>query len=158
MLKGSAKMSHIEPHLYTDEQYQRIGMLDAWHTLLDAHNALLYGFIQNRLPEPGKAIDITEAENHISRIEKEWEAEKQIRDSGHQWTGAPAFSTMPLNAKLYLHSVLLDVLPDESSIEPADNPKGAQLQPPERSSFLRRILQKLMNNEYHRRRINDTNY
>lgn len=99
-------MNHIEPRVYTDDQYRRIGVLGAWNTLFDAHNAISYGFIKYRLPEPGKPIDVAEAEAHVIRIEKEWEAERQRRDPTQQWTGAPPFSTMPLNAKLYLHSVL----------------------------------------------------
>lgn len=99
-------MSHIETRSYTDEGYQSLGMLGCWTILLDISNALRYGFEQNRLPEPGAAIDITEAENHISNIEKEWAAEKAKRDFSNQWAAAPPFSSMPQNAKLYLHSVL----------------------------------------------------
>ncbi len=101
-------MSHIEHRTYTDEQYQYIGMLDSWTILLDIHNALRYGFAQYRLPEPGRSIDIEEAEDHVKRIEREWRAEKLKRDFSNEWAGAPPFSTMSINAKLYLHSVLRD--------------------------------------------------
>lgn len=102
-------MNHIEPRICTEHQYRQMRMLSAWATLLDIHNAIVYGFVQYRLPEPGKPIDVAEAEAHVAHIEKEWEAESQRRDLDHQWTGAPPFSKMPLNAKLYLHSVLLEV-------------------------------------------------
>ena len=101
-------MNHIEPRVYTDQQYIEIGALEAWQILLDIHNAELYGFVQNRLPEPGRAIDVAESEAHVANIEKEWEAEKLKRDFSNQWTGAPPFSKMSLNAKLYLHTVLID--------------------------------------------------
>ncbi len=99
-------MNHIEPQAYTDLQYRQIGELGAWHTLLDIHNAVLYGFINCRLPQPGRSVDVAEAEAHIASIEREWEAESLRRDTTHQWSGAPPLSNMPLNAKLYLHSVL----------------------------------------------------
>ncbi len=101
-------MRHIEPRVYSDNQYREIGMLECWHTLLDIHNAVVYGFAENRLPEPGRPIEVKEAETHIQRIEKEWEAEKLKRDFSNEWTGAPALTGMPKNAKLYLHSVLQD--------------------------------------------------
>ncbi len=101
-------MNHLERQAWPDDEYQRKGVRSAWNFLLDAHNAIQYGFVQCRLPEPGKPIDVAEAEAHATRIEKEWQAESQRRDLTHQWTGAPAFSAMPLNAKLYLHSVLSD--------------------------------------------------
>jgi hypothetical protein len=99
-------MNHIEPREYSDIQYREIGVLGHWNILLDIHNALVYGFVQNRLPEPGRSIDVAEAEAHVASIEKEWEAERLRRNSTQQWTGAPPFSVMPVNAKLYLHSVL----------------------------------------------------
>ncbi len=99
-------MNHLERQAWPDAEYQRKGVRSAWNTLLDAHNAVLYGFIQYRLPEPGKPIDVAEAEAHVDRIEKEWQAESQRRDLAHQWSGAPPLTSMPLNAKLYLHSVL----------------------------------------------------
>ncbi len=99
-------MSHMEPREYSDVQYRQIGMLGNWNILLDAHNAMRYGFLQCRLPKPGKPIDIMEAEAHIARIENEWEVESLRRDPTRQWTGAPPFTKMPLDAKLYLHSVL----------------------------------------------------
>ncbi len=101
-------MRHIEPRVYSDNQYREIGMLDCWYALLDIHNAVVYGFAQNRLPEPGRKIDVAEAEVHIYHVEKEWEAEKLKRDFSNEWTGAPSFTRMPLNAKLYLHTVLRD--------------------------------------------------
>ena len=107
------EMNHIEPHVYTEDQYRNLGVFNAWNILLDAHNAVVYGFVKYRLPEPGKAIDVAEAEAHIAHIEKEWEAERQKRDPSHQWTGAPPFTAMPVNAKLYLHSVLAEKEPVE---------------------------------------------
>jgi len=101
-------MSIYEPRLYTDEGYLSIGMLDCWHILLDINNAVLNGFAENRLPEPGREIDVSEAEAHIANIEKEWEAEKVKRDFSNEWTGAPPFTRMPQQAKLYLHMVLRD--------------------------------------------------
>lgn len=101
-------MRHIEPRVYTDLQYREIGMLDCWHTLLDIHNAVMYGFVDNRLPEPGRPIDVDDAEIHVYHVEKEWEAEKLKRDFSNEWTGAPSFTNMPLNAKLYLHAALRD--------------------------------------------------
>jgi hypothetical protein len=101
-------VSHIETRTYTDEGYRSLGMLGCWSILLDIANAVRYEFAQNRLPEPGKAIDVAEAEAHISNIEKEWAAEKSKRDFSNQWSSAPPFSAMPQNAKLYLHSVLRD--------------------------------------------------
>jgi hypothetical protein len=101
-------MRHIEPRVYSDNQYREIGMLDSWHTLLDIHNAVMYGFVNNRLPEPGRPIEVKEAETHVQHIEKEWEAEKLKRDFSNEWTGAPPFTRMPVNAKLYLHTVLQD--------------------------------------------------
>ncbi len=138
-------MNHLETRLYTDEQYQRIGMLDAWHILLDAHNGLLYGFIENRLPEPGKAIDVSEAETHISHIEKEWEAERKARDFTNQWTGAPDITSMPLNAKLYLHSVLPEKSAYEATCSQADNNCP---QPKEKPGFFRRLMMKWMGRDY----------
>ncbi len=101
-------MRHIEPRVYSDNQYREIGMLECWHILLDIHNAVLYGFSENRLPEPGRPIDVKEAETHVQRIEKEWEAEKLKRDFSNEWAGAPTLTRMPQNTKLYLHSVLQD--------------------------------------------------
>ena len=101
-------MNHIEPRPYTDEQYRQSGVLGDWNTLLDIYNAVHYGYAQYRLPTPGKPIDVAEAETHIAKVEREWEAERQKRDPTQQWTGAPPFLTMPLNAKLFLHSVLLE--------------------------------------------------
>jgi len=101
-------MRHLERRVYSDYQYREIGVLGLWNTLLDIHNAVLYGFVQNRLPEPGQAIDLAEAEEHVANVEKEWQAEKQKRDFSNEWTGAPPLSSMPVNAKLYLHSVLRD--------------------------------------------------
>jgi hypothetical protein len=99
---------HIEPRVYSDQQYIEIGALEPWKILLDIHNAVVYGFVQNRLPEPGRPIDTAEAEDHIANVEKEWLAEKVKRDFSHEWTGAPPFTKMSQNAKLYLHSVLHD--------------------------------------------------
>ncbi len=99
-------MNHIERREYSDFQYRQIGMLSNWHALLDIHNALRYGFIQYRLPKPGKSIDTEEAEAHVVRIEKEWKEESLRRDPGQQWTGAPPLSRIPIDAKLYLHSIL----------------------------------------------------
>ena len=82
--------------------------MGAWEILLDIHNAIAYGFIQNRLPAPGRPISIQEAENHMVNIEKEWLSEKLKRDFSNEWTGAPPFTSMDINAKLYLHSVLRD--------------------------------------------------
>ncbi len=101
-------MRHIEPRVYSDQQYIEIGALEMWKTLLDIHNAVVYGFAQNRLPQPGRPIDVKEAENHIAHVEEEWQAEKVKRDFSLEWTGAPPFTKMPQNAKLYLHSVLRD--------------------------------------------------
>ncbi len=95
-------------------------MLECWHTLLDIHNALVYGFIQNRMPEPGRTIDIEDANIHVYHIEKEWEAEKLKRDFSNEWSGAPPFSRMPSNAKLYLHTVLRDLW-RENRISPIDS-------------------------------------
>lgn len=99
-------MNHLEPREYSDIQYLQIGMLRNWNFLLDIHNAMRYGFIQYRLPKPGKPIDPGQAEAHIEHIGKEWKEESLRRDPGHRWTGAPPLTKMPLNAKLYLHSVL----------------------------------------------------
>jgi hypothetical protein len=105
---------HLEPRVYSDQQYREIGALEAWHILLDIHNAVLYGFTQCRMPEPGRSIDIAEAEDHVVNIEKEWLAEKVKRDFSNEWTGAPPFTKMPQNAKLYLHSVLRDAWKNNS--------------------------------------------
>ncbi len=105
-------MKHIEPRVYSDFQYREIGALVPWHILLDIHNAVLYGFSQCRLPEPGRPIDVDEAEAHIVNIEKEWLAEKTKRDFSNEWTGAPPFTKMSKNAKLYLHTVLRDAWQD----------------------------------------------
>jgi hypothetical protein len=99
-------MNHTERREYSDFQYRQIGMLGNWHALLDIHNAVRYGFLQYRFPKPGKPIDTEEAEAHIVRIEKEWREESLRRDPGQQWTGAPPLTKIPLDAKLYLHSVL----------------------------------------------------
>ena len=101
-------MSHVETRTYSDESYESLGVMGCWGILLDIANAVRYEFTQNRLPEPGRAIDVAEAEAHITNIEKEWSAEKIKRDFCNRWAPAPSFSTMPLNAKLYLHSVLRD--------------------------------------------------
>ena len=101
-------MKHIETRTYTDEQYQYIGMLECWTILLDIHNALQYGFVQCRLPEPGRSIDVEEAEDHVNHIEREWRAEKLKRDFSNEWAGSPPLSNMSTNAKLYLHTVLRD--------------------------------------------------
>jgi hypothetical protein len=101
-------MKHIEPRVYSDNQYQEIAMMDCWYTLLDIHNAVQYGFVDNRLAEPGRTIDTQDAEIHVAHVENEWEAEKQKRDFSNEWTGAPPLTKMPLNAKLYLHTVLVD--------------------------------------------------
>jgi hypothetical protein len=113
-------VNHIERRVYSDHQYIDIGALDAWHILLDIHNALVYGFIDNRLPEPGRSIDVTEAEEHVANVEKEWQSEKMRRDFSNDWTGSPPFSTMPVNAKLYLHSVLHDAWQGVKGKEPED--------------------------------------
>ena len=119
-------MSHIEHRTYTDEQYEYIGMLESWTILLDIHNAVQYGFAENRLPEPGRTIDVEEAEKHVRNIEKEWSLEANKRDLDNVWTGAPPFSRMPVNAKLYLHSVLRDAwktaLARDKDIEQAFRP------------------------------------
>ncbi len=47
-----------------------------------------------------------DAETHVARIENEWKEESLRRDPVQQWTGAPPLTQMPLEAKLYLHSVL----------------------------------------------------
>jgi hypothetical protein len=101
-------MSHIERRIYRDQQYQEIGALESWSILLDIHNALVYGFIECRLPEPGRPISVSEAEKHISSIELEWQAEARKRDLDNEWSGSPPISRMPLEAKLYLHSILQD--------------------------------------------------
>jgi hypothetical protein len=101
-------VSHIEKWVYPEEQYVQIGALEPWKLMLDIHNAILYGFVEDRLPEPGRAIDIAEAEAHVEHMEAEWEREAQGRDPSGLWTGAPPLSAMPLNAKLYLHSVQCD--------------------------------------------------
>lgn len=101
-------MNHIERRIYPEEQYRQIGMVESWGILLDIHNALQYGFIQNRLPEPGRPIDAEETEAHVFNIEKEWREEKERRDSSDNWAGAPKFSRMPQQAKFYLHSILRD--------------------------------------------------
>jgi|WetSurMetagenome_2_1015567.scaffolds.fasta_scaffold821761_2 hypothetical protein len=101
-------MSHIEPRVYPEWQYREIGAFRAWNILLDIHNAVLYGFAGNRLPEPGKSINVAEAEAHVVNIQKEWEAEARGRDLSHEWTGSPPFTSMPQNAKLYLHEILQD--------------------------------------------------
>jgi hypothetical protein len=101
-------MRHIETRTYTDEGYKFIGMFESWNILLDIHNAVMYGFADCRLPEPGKEIDVNEAEAHVANIEREWVAEKMKRDFCNDWTGGPPFSTMPLNTKLYLSSTLRD--------------------------------------------------
>ncbi|MBI2869872.1 MAG: hypothetical protein HYX96_08620 [Chloroflexi bacterium] len=101
-------MSHIQAQDYSDEEYIRKGVLGAWRILLDAHNAVMHDFIRYRLPQPGRPIDVTKAEAHVERIEREWEAERYRRNLGNRWTGPPPFTRMPLNAKLYLHSVLGD--------------------------------------------------
>jgi hypothetical protein len=107
-------MSHIEHRVYSDEQYHEIGAMGAWNILLDAHNAIAYRFIQNRLPQPGRPISIQEAEYHVANIEKEWLSEKLKRDFSNEWTGAPPFTSMSPNAKLYLHSVLKDEWANEA--------------------------------------------
>ncbi len=101
-------MKHIETRTYTDEGYKFIGMFESWNILLDIHNAVLYGYTDCRMPEPGRDIDVNEAEDHVANIEKEWEAEKAKRDFCNDWTGSPPFTSMPLNTKLYLHSILRD--------------------------------------------------
>ena len=101
-------MNHIERQIYSEEQYHQIGMFESWNILLDIHNAVMYGFIETRLPEPGRPIDIKETEDHIANIEKEWREEKERRDPSNTWSGAPQFSKMPIEAKLYLHSILQD--------------------------------------------------
>ncbi len=101
-------MNHIEMRVYPEQQYREIGALEAWNTLLDIHNSMVYGFVQNRLPEPGREIDVAEAEDHVANVEKEWDAEAKGRDPAKQWSGSPPFTQMPINAKLYLHSVLRD--------------------------------------------------
>ncbi len=101
-------MKHIENRVYSDRQYIEIGALEAWHILLDIHNAVLYGYAENRLPEPGRPIDTAEAEQHVVNIEREWRSEKIKRDFSNDWSGAPPLTQMPLNARLYLHSVLRD--------------------------------------------------
>jgi hypothetical protein len=111
---------HIEPRVYSDYQYREIGALVPWNILLDIHNAMVYGFAQNRLPEPGRAIDIYEAEAHVANIEKEWQAEKHKRDFSNEWTGAPPLSRMPVNGKLYLHSVLCDAWQGNSRDKPKE--------------------------------------
>jgi hypothetical protein len=107
-------MSHIEHRVYSDEQYHEIGAMGAWNILLDIHNAVAYGFVQNRLPEPGRSISLQDAENHVANIEKEWLSEKLKRDFSNEWTGAPPFTSMNMNAKLYLHSVLRDEWANQS--------------------------------------------
>jgi hypothetical protein len=109
-------MRHIEPHIYQDNQYTRIGALVPWTILLDIHNAIRYGFTQYRLPEPGRTIDIKEAERHVAQIEREWRIEAEARDIKHEWTGAPPFSKLPTETKLYLHSVLRDAWQEYRSL------------------------------------------
>lgn len=101
-------MKHIETRVYRDYQYREIGALEPWNVLLDIHNAIVYGFSQYRLPEPGRQIDMEESEAHVLNIQSEWAAEANKRDLDHNWTGSPPFSNMSTNAKLYLHSVLKD--------------------------------------------------
>jgi len=101
-------MNHIETRVYSEQQYNEIGALEAWNILLDIHNAILYGFVQYRLPEPGRAIDTARADAHVHNIEREWLSEKLKRDFSNEWSGAPPLSEMPPNARYYLHSVLTD--------------------------------------------------
>jgi hypothetical protein len=101
-------VKHIENRVYSDHQYVEIGAMGAWNILLDIHNAVVYGFSQYRLPEPGRPIDVAEAEKHVANVEREWLSEKLKRDFSNEWTGAPPFTTMAPEAKLYLHSVLRD--------------------------------------------------
>lgn len=126
-------MSHIERRIYSEEQYQQIGMVESWGILLDIHNALYYGFVNNRLPEPGRPIDVKETEDHIHNIEKEWREEKERRDPSDNWAGAPQFTKMPMEAKLYLHSVLRDAKMASSELSrEADIPYRYWGQHPER--------------------------
>ncbi len=117
-------MSHLERRVYSDQQYQEIGAMGAWNILLDIHNAIAYGFIGCRLPEPGRPIDIAEAEAHVANIEKEWTAEKLKRDFSNEWSGSPNFSAMPKDAKLYLHSVLVDEWKHNMSPREVNDPLG----------------------------------
>jgi hypothetical protein len=110
-------MKHIETRVYRDYQYREIGALEPWNVLLDIHNAIVYGFSQYRLPEPGRLIDIEESESHVLNIQSEWEAEAKKRDLDHNWTGSPPFSNLSTNAKLYLHSVLKDAWHTSSTDE-----------------------------------------
>jgi hypothetical protein len=137
--KNDHPMNHIERQAYKDELYQQVGVLGAWNALLDAHNAVLYGFVQYRLPEPGKSINVLEAEAHVARIEREWESEGQRRDPYRHWAGAPSFSTMPLNAKLYLHSVLLDGGLDKSG----SHVRNHQLESRTNIDFRTRVLRSM---------------
>ncbi len=101
-------MSHIEPWVYSERQYRELGTFRAWNILLDIHNAVVYGFEKNRMPEPGKDISVAEAEAHVTNIQKEWELEAKGRDLGLEWSGSPPFTKMSQNAKLYLHEILKD--------------------------------------------------
>ena len=102
-------MNLIEPRVYSEYEYLQIHALELWEILLDIHNAVLYGFAHNRLAEPGKPINVTEAEEHILNIQHEWDQEARVRDLDHEWTGAPPLTSLPDNAKQYLHSRIREV-------------------------------------------------
>ena len=94
-----------ERQFYTKDSYIAIGQWDNWCNLLDMANAVRYGFTQYRLPKPGQPIDVQDAEKRVKHIEEEW-AWECGRRGGEFERPSPDFSSLSIEAKCYLHSIL----------------------------------------------------
>ena len=105
-----------ERQFYTKDSYIAIGQWDNWCNLLDMANAVRYGFTQYRLPKPGKAIDIQEADERVKRIDREWAAEHAVRGKVFE-KPCPDFSACSMEEKCYLHSILDLPVPETDPVE-----------------------------------------
>lgn len=86
--------------------YDAIGAWGAWNLLVEAANALEFGFAKYRLPTPGKPISVDAALADVQRIQNGWQKEANIRDRGGNYSGAPHLTELPLNAQFWLHERL----------------------------------------------------
>lgn len=91
----------IKPYMNHPPAYEVKGTWGLWLLLVDAYNVLRYGF--PRFPMPGSEIDVQEAETLVAKMEAGWQNEARTRDREHHFSGAPKFTELPLNAKLWLY-------------------------------------------------------
>jgi len=97
----------IERNHWTEAEYAKIGVVDLHKTLEDLYCARYYGFLQYRLPTPGRKISKKTAEDHIAKVQHEWIKEMSHRNSSGVYS-EPDFESLPLQAKIAYHEVITD--------------------------------------------------